>query len=151
MKDKFKDFENLISPFETLVKHYLRFYNESSYSPYSKFKVSSCLVVNNNGKISYIGGTNVENSSYGLSICAERNAIFGAVSERLIPSKDVSWLFIALYVPTTKFITPCGACRQVISEFVNDILIVSYNIEFERKFFTLDDIFKERFGPQDLS
>jgi len=150
MEEKTKEFERLISPFEEEVVAYLKFYNESSYSPYSNFKVSACLVIKGVDKIHYVGGTNVENSSYGLSICAERTAIFRAISERLIPSSQLSWLFIAIYVPSHKFIMPCGACRQVISEFVSNILIVSYNIDFKKKILTLDDIFRERFTPNDL-
>ncbi|MFN3994933.1 MAG: cytidine deaminase [bacterium] len=144
-------FEKLIRPFEEEVLKVLKYYNDNSYSPYSRFRVSACLVIKKNDKIYYVGGTNVENSSYGLSICAERNAVFKAIAEGYIPNDtDTSWLFIALYVPVEKFITPCGACRQVISEFVENIPIVIYNKKFERKILFLDEIFKEKFSPRDL-
>lgn len=141
---------NLLKDSEQKILDVLKYYNNNSYSPYSKFRVSSCIVINKNGDKVYIGGTNVENSSYGLSICAERVAIFKSLNEGLIPSPENQWLLLALYVPVEKFITPCGACRQVLSEFVNDIPIVIYNKNFEKKLLTLGEIFKERFSPNDL-
>lgn len=145
------EFEKLIIPYEKEVINILKFYNCNSYSPYSKFKVSSCLTIMKEDKIHYIGACNVENSSYGLSICAERNAVFKAVSEGMIPgNQQTKWLFISIFVPTHRFIFPCGACRQVISEFVEDIAIVVYNNEFRKKIVLLNEIFKEKFSPKDL-
>ncbi|MCX7758046.1 MAG: cytidine deaminase [bacterium] len=145
------EFEKLLIPFENEVVSLLKFYNSNSYSPYSNFKVSSCLVIRKQDKIHYIGGSNVENSSYGLSICAERNAVFKCISEGLAPrDNEVSWLFIALFVPVKNFVSPCGACRQVISEFIEDIPIVIYNQQFQKKIVLLNDIFKEKFSPKDL-
>lgn len=145
------EIEKLILPFEEEVINILKFYNDSSYSPYSNFRVSACLVIRKSDKIVYIGGTNVENSSYGLSICAERNAVFRAIAERMNPlDYEIVWLFLALYVPVEKFITPCGACRQVISEFVEDIPIIIYNKKFNKKTLFLREIFKEKFSPSDL-
>ena len=139
LKDYFED-----------IKKELLFYNSNSYSPYSKFRVSSVLMImkNNLGEkeITFIGGTNIENSSYGLTICAERVAVFKAVSNGLIPSTNLNWLVLFLYSPINSFITPCGACRQVISEFVKDIPIVVFNKNFEYKIYNLDQIFKEVFG-----
>ena len=85
-----------------------------SYSPYSHFKVGAA-VLTDNGKI--YTGTNIENSSYGLTVCAERNAMFKAVTEG-------HRHFIALAVCTDAlkgqdFGTPCGACRQVMTEFMD--------------------------------
>ena len=81
----------------------------NSYSKYSKFKVAAALC-NSKGEI--FSGVNVENKSYGLTICAERSAIFTSISNG---SKDIETLVI--YTPTEKPTTPCGACRQVIYEF----------------------------------
>jgi cytidine deaminase len=80
----------------------------NAYSPYSGFRVGAA-VLTDNGEI--FAGCNVENASYGLTICAERSAIFRAVSEghRRIRA-------LVLFTPTAKPATPCGACRQVISE-----------------------------------
>ncbi len=83
--------------------------SKNSYSPYSKFPVGACLLASS-GK-TYIG-TNVENASYGATICAERSAIVNAVvnGEREIDA-------IAIYGQKMKMCAPCGPCRQVIAEF----------------------------------
>ncbi len=92
----------------------------TSYSPYSKFRVGAA-VLTDGGEI--FSGCNVENASYGLAICAERNAIFqmAFAGKRKI-------IAVAIASDETTFITPCGACRQVISEFAGAdavILLVS--------------------------
>ena len=86
---------------------------KNSYSPYSHFKVGAA-VLTADGKI--YTGTNIENASFGLTICAERNAIFSAVC-------DGQRAILALALCTDpvkgqKFGTPCGACRQVMTEFM---------------------------------
>lgn len=83
---------------------------EKSYSPYSKFAVGAA-VQTRTGEI--FGGCNIENASYGLSMCAERNAIFNAVS-----AGHQDLVAIAVIGQTDGPISPCGACRQVISEFL---------------------------------
>jgi cytidine deaminase len=83
---------------------------EKSYSPYSKFAVGAA-VQTSTGEI--FGGCNIENASYGLSMCAERNAIFNAVS-----AGHQDLVAIAVIGQTDGPISPCGACRQVISEFL---------------------------------
>lgn len=87
-----------------------------AYCPYSKFRVGAA-VLTGDGVI--VGGCNVENVSYGLSICAERNAIFQAVAKCHPRIKA-----LLLYTPTAKPVTPCGACRQVLAEFGMDAAIV---------------------------
>ena len=84
---------------------------ETSYSPYSKFRVGAS-VLTDDGEI--FSGCNVENSSYGLAICAERNAVFQAAfaGKRKIVA-------VAVSSDEDTFITPCGACRQVIAEFAD--------------------------------
>ncbi len=86
--------------------------SKNSYSPYSKFAVGACLITET-GKI--YSGCNFENSSFGLTICAERNAIGSAIAdgERRIKS-------IAIYSPNQKHCYPCGACRQVLNEFKSE-------------------------------
>ena len=86
---------------------------ENSYSPYSKFKVGAA-VLTEDGKI--FSGTNIENSSYGLTVCAERNAIFAAVSTGQRKLRALALL--TQKIPGIKFNSPCGACRQVMSEFL---------------------------------
>lgn len=82
-----------------------------SYSPYSHFEVGAALLCKN-GKV-YLGA-NVENSSYGLSMCAERNAIYHALMEG---ESAENFEALAIIGDTPDPISPCGACRQVLSEF----------------------------------
>ncbi len=91
--------------------------SKNSYSPYSKFKVGAAVLCEDN---KVFCGTNVENASYGLSICAERSAVFTAVSNGCKKIKA-----IAIYNKNGD-ISPCGACRQVIAEFAKDAYII-YN------------------------
>ncbi len=86
---------------------------ENSYSPYSKFKVGAA-VLTSEGEI--FKGTNVENASYGLTVCAERNAIFAAVSAGHRRFRALA--LITQKIPGVAFGSPCGACRQVMSEFM---------------------------------
>ena len=84
--------------------------SESSYSPYSKFPVGAAILAND-GRI--FTGCNVENRSFGLTNCAERTAMFKAVSEGV---KRI--LAVAIATPKSDYpVGPCGACRQVLSEF----------------------------------
>lgn len=83
---------------------------KNSYSPYSKFPVGAAVLYRD-GKI--YKGTNVENSSFGLTLCAERNAISTAVAD----GQKATLEAIAIYSPKEKMCAPCGACRQWIWEF----------------------------------
>lgn len=85
---------------------------QNAYAPYSKYKVGAC-VETNDGK--YFLGANVENVSYGLTNCAERNAIFAAYSNGYRKNQIKS---IAIVSKGEKLVTPCGACRQVLSELI---------------------------------
>jgi cytidine deaminase len=107
-----------------------------AYAPYSSFAVGAA-VLGESGAIH--AGANVENASYGLSICAERNAIFRAVAEgeRTIRA-------VCVYTPTPLPSTPCGACRQVIFEFGAEALIVCCTDEADRRY-ALRDLLPEAF------
>ncbi len=83
--------------------------SKMSYSPFSKFAVGACVLMNS-GKI--YTGCNIENSSFGMTVCAERCAIFKAVSEG---EKEI--VAVAIYSPNEDDCFPCGACRQVMYEF----------------------------------
>ncbi|MEX2169393.1 MAG: cytidine deaminase [Pirellulales bacterium] len=85
-----------------------------AYAPYSQFAVGAALLTAS-GEI--ISGANVENASYGMTICAERTAIFSAVSRGLRE-------YTAIAVATPGGHSPCGACRQVLAEFAPDLLIL---------------------------
>ena len=86
-----------------------------AYCPYSRFPVGAA-VLTADGSIA--SGCNVENASFGLTSCAERNAIFRAVSDGA-----TSIVALTLYTPTAEPVTPCGACRQVVAEFGRDVQI----------------------------
>lgn len=90
---------------------------KSSYSPYSKFSVGAAFLCED-GRI--FSGVNVENASYGLTICAERNAIFSGVTQGAREIKA-----IVIYTPTDTPTPPCGACRQVIAEFSQASHVIS--------------------------
>lgn len=92
---------------------------KTSYSPFSKFAVGAAVMMSN-GQI--YTGCNIENSSFGMTICAERCAIFKAVSEG---QKEI--LAVAIYSPNADDCYPCGACRQVMYEFQgkNEIVVIT--------------------------
>lgn len=87
-----------------------------SHSPYSRFRVGAA-VLTASGKI--YTGCNIENSSYGLTVCAERTALFKAVSEG-----ETSFTAIAIASDETAATPPCGACRQVIMDLAGDIDVI---------------------------
>jgi len=93
-----------------------------SYSPFSRFAVGAAVLASS-GKVYH--GCNVENSSFGLTICAERTAIFKAISEG---EKEI--FAVAIYSPNADSCYPCGACRQVLYEFQgdNEIDVVTENL-----------------------
>ena len=86
--------------------------SEKSYSPYSKFAVGACVLTQDGNTYC---GCNFENSSFGLTICAERNAVGSAVAEGERKIRAV-----AVYSPSAHYCYPCGACRQVLNEFKSD-------------------------------
>lgn len=88
----------------------------NAYAPYSNFKVAA-VVKTKSGRI--YTGVNIENASYGLTVCAERVAVFKAVSEG---DRDIDT--VVVYTDTDEPTPPCGACRQVIAEFNPNALIV---------------------------
>lgn len=93
---------------------------QNAHAPYSKFKVGACALFESGNIYS---GCNVENSSYGLSLCAERNALSGAVAA----GETTKLVAIAIVSPNMKFCTPCGACRQWITEFSKDAKVILEN------------------------
>lgn len=90
-----------------------------AHAPYSKFLVGAALLTES-GHI--VSGCNVENASYGLTVCAERNAVFAAVASG-------HRHFQAIALVTKGGVTPCGACRQVLAEFCNDLPILIVDVD----------------------
>ncbi len=113
---------------------------EKAHAPYSRFAVGAALLAKS-GRV-YMG-CNVENASYGLSICAERTAVFKAVSEG---ERD----FEAIAVVTDKGVTPCGACRQVLMEFGEDIQVIVADDAGGHRVFGLQELLPEAFTPEHL-
>jgi cytidine deaminase len=104
-----------------------------AYVPYSKFPVGAALV-SADGKI--YQGCNIENASFGLTNCAERTAIFKAVSEG-----EHSFSAIYIYGETDKPISPCGACRQVLSEFCSpDMPVILISKDHQLKSLTVSEL-----------
>jgi len=93
--------------------------SEHAYAPYSCFKVGAALECEN-GRV--FTGCNVENGALGSTICAERVAIFKAVSEG-----ETKFTRIAIYADSADYCMPCGTCRQVMSEFSQDMEVLSAN------------------------
>jgi len=115
----------------------------SAYAPYSGFKVGAALLTAD-GKI--YTGINIENSSYGATVCAERTAAFKAVSEGR--NKFVA---IAVSGDTKNYLHPCGICRQVLSEFGDkNMKIICCNREGKYKIYTLEEILPYSFTHTDM-
>jgi len=92
-----------------------------AYAPYSKFQVGAAILTAD-GKI--LTGCNVENASYGLTSCAERNAIFAAVAASTVsPQGKIKLVAVAVATVPSVAASPCGACRQVIAEFGRDAVV----------------------------
>src|SRR5512136_1967495 len=111
-----------------------------AYAPYSHYRVGAALLTAS-GKV--YTGANVENASYGLAICAERTAAVKAVSDG---DRD----FLAIAVVTENGGTPCGACRQVLNEFGQDmrVLIAGENGKYQA--YQLPELLPASFGPAQL-
>lgn len=111
---------------------------KNAYTPYSKFNVGASVLYEN-GKI--YKGCNVENASYGLSLCAERNALSSAISD----GQKGKILAIAIVSPNTKLCYPCGACRQWIAEFSKDAVIILENSDGEPITYTISELLPKSF------
>jgi len=109
---------------------------QKAYSPYSKFKVGAALLTKS-GKI--YQGCNVENASYSLTVCAERVAIFKAVSDG-----ETEFETLVITSSAGDFTPPCGACRQVMSEF-GDFYIVMANSSDDTKTMKVSELLPGQF------
>lgn len=118
---------------------------KNSYSPYSKFKVGASILLKN-GEI--ISGTNIENASYGLTNCAERSALFAAYSKGY-RKEDIDKMMVIGDVESP--ISPCGACRQVMSELMDsDSEVVLTNLKKDIKVMKVKELLPYSFDKEVL-
>ncbi len=115
---------------------------EKAYSPYSKVKVGAALITAS-GKI--YTGVNVENASYGATNCAERTAVFKAVSEG-----ETSFLAIAIASNLEEIISPCGICRQVLAEFMTADAKIILGDDKQLKIYALKELLPLSFDKSSL-
>lgn len=116
---------------------------ERAYAPYSKYKVGAAIRTRRN-KIH--AAANVENASYGLTVCAERCAAFTAVASG--ETKD--WDAIAVVIAGDVLPSPCGACRQVLHEFAPGLRVILATTTGRRTVTTLAQLLPDAFGPEKL-
>jgi cytidine deaminase len=115
-----------------------------AYCPYSRFRVGAAVLTD---KGDIFVGCNVENASYGLTICAERNAIFQAVASQ--PGAP-GIRAVVVFTPTQEPTAPCGACRQVINEFGPDAEVISVCNGSSVMAHRLSELLPRAFGPRNL-
>ena len=113
---------------------------EKGYAPYSNYRVGAALLTKAGRMFT---GANVENASYGLSVCAERVAAFQAVAEG---ERE----FAAIAVVTENGVTPCGACRQVLSEFGPNMRVLVGDTKGNSREYSIRDLIPDVFTPADL-
>lgn len=117
---------------------------KKAYTPYSNFQVGAAILTKNN---QVFLGCNIENASYGLTNCAERTAIFKAVSEG---EKEIE--AIVVIGDTDGPISPCGACRQVMAEFCDEnTKIILTNLKGEIEEITINELLPGFFSSKDLA
>lgn len=109
---------------------------------YSNFQVGAALLTKDEKVFT---GCNIESSSYSLTICAERTAIFKAISEG-----ERDFKAIAIASDASDFISPCGACRQVISDLCGDIDVILVNKKNEIEIHKTSELLPKAFGEKDL-
>jgi cytidine deaminase len=118
-----------------------------SYSPYSGFSVAAAIVatLKDTDKKIVVYGTNVENASYGLTICAERAALVELVQYK---PKSIDLIIVAVGTDTPA--APCGACRQFISEFTNDCPVWLVSAGEVKEYTNIKTLLPNSFGPGNL-
>lgn len=113
---------------------------EKAYAPYSQFLVGAAFKLKKSDQ--FVGGHNIENASYGATMCAERSALFSAHSQ--FGAQDFE--FIVIVADTNPVTVPCGLCLQVLSEFCDsDMPVILFNLQDQRLDLTLSDLLPYRF------
>lgn len=115
---------------------------QNAYAPYSHFAVGAALLAES-GRV--YTGCNIENASYGLTCCAERNAIFAAVG-----AGERRFKMLAVAADSPEPVAPCGACRQVIAEF-GIPLVVMGNFKETTKTMTAEELLPYGFGQESMN
>lgn len=115
---------------------------QNAYAPYSHFAVGAALLAES-GRV--YTGCNIENASYGLTCCAERNAIFAAVG-----AGERRFKMLAVAADSPEPVAPCGACRQVIAEF-GIPLVVMGNLKEATKSMTAEELLPYGFGQESMN
>lgn len=115
---------------------------QNAYAPYSRFAVGAALLAES-GRV--YTGCNIENASYGLTCCAERNAIFAAVG-----AGERRFKMLAVAADSPEPVAPCGACRQVIAEF-GIPLVVMGNLKEATKTMTAEELLPYGFGQESMN
>jgi cytidine deaminase len=115
----------------------------NAHPPYSNFHVGAALLTQDD---KLFLGNNIENSTFGLSICAERTAIFKAMSEG-----ERKFKAIAIASDSPDFITPCGSCRQIIYDHCGEIDIICTNGKEEYRVYKTSELLPHAFGDEDLN
>jgi len=115
---------------------------ENAHAAYSNFRVGAALRATS-GRI--FGGCNVENATYGLTVCAERVAIFKAISEG-----ERGFDAIAVVTDRDFLTAPCGACRQLIWEFCGDVPVILANLKGRMETIAMRDLFPKPFDASNL-
>ncbi|SDJ68106.1 cytidine deaminase [Sediminibacillus albus] len=116
---------------------------ERAYTPYSKFPVGAALLTKS-GKV--YQGCNIENAAYPVSLCAERVAIFKAISDGATDFAEM-----AVVADTGRPVPPCGSCRQVMSEFFDKKMNIHIgNLSDQSKTMTMEELLPFSFEPADL-
>lgn len=128
-------------PLEGLAD-YARDARENAYAPFSRFKVGAALLTVD-GEI--ITGCNVESATYGLTLCAERIAVFKAVSEGF-----TKFSAVAVVADSKKRTSPCGSCRQVLWELCGDIWVHTANLKGPGRTLRLSSLLPEPFDKSSL-
>ena len=116
---------------------------QRAHAPYSKYKVGAAIRTKRN-KVH--AGANIENASYGLTVCAERTAVFAAVN-----AGDKVFDAIAIVIDGDRLPSPCGACRQVLAKFSPDMRVILATSGGLRKATSLTELLPEPFLPGSLS
>lgn len=140
--------EHLDLPVKELIKAAMEA-KKKAYTPYSGYQVGAALLTN---ELRIYTGCNIENASYTPTICAERTAIFKAVSEGWKRFLAIAIVGGAKGKPLEEYAYPCGVCRQVMREFTDPdkFIVIVARSEEDYRIFHLSDLLPQSFGPEYL-